>query len=54
MAWKHDDLLYEAMKSQTKRFLIAIGPQHTQPGSSNSASIHPSGVLEAGVDEIQK
>jgi hypothetical protein len=29
-------------------------PEHIQPGSSNSASIHPSGVLEAGVDEIQK
>jgi hypothetical protein len=49
MAYKHDDLLYEAMKSQTKRFLIAS----LIPGSSNSGtSIHL--VLKAGVGEIQK
>lgn len=49
MAYKHDDLLYEAMKSQTKRFLIAS----LIPGSSNSeASIHL--VLEAGVGETPK
>ena len=40
MAYKHDDLLYEAMKSQTKRFLIAK-PLLTA-GSSNSASIQQS------------
>lgn len=49
MAHKHDDLLYEAMKSQTKRFLIA---SLIPDGSNSGASIHL--VLEAGVGKTQK
>lgn len=48
MAYKHDDLLYQAMKSQTKRFLIA----RLIPGSNIK---HPSSVLCArGRGKLEK